>query len=105
QAEDGIRDDLVTGVQTCALPICARRTRCSWRRSRASSALPRSGSSSSIEPGAAMNPSLLVVALAAAVLYELGRRRLGGGRSRREIGRASCRERGWDSEGGAARRK
>src|SRR5258708_11616810 len=26
QAEDGIRDDLVTGVQTCALPIsCAQR--------------------------------------------------------------------------------
>src|SRR5207244_6902439 len=25
QAEDGIRDDLVTGVQTCALPICVRR--------------------------------------------------------------------------------
>src|SRR5258708_13727724 len=24
QAEDGIRDDLVTGVQTCALPICKR---------------------------------------------------------------------------------
>src|SRR5258708_15435597 len=24
QAEDGIRDDLVTGVQTCALPICCR---------------------------------------------------------------------------------
>ena len=24
QAEDGIRDDLVTGVQTCALPICHR---------------------------------------------------------------------------------
>src|SRR5207244_7555544 len=23
QAEDGIRGDLVTGVQTCALPICA----------------------------------------------------------------------------------
>ena len=23
QAEDGIRDDLVTGVQTCALPISA----------------------------------------------------------------------------------
>src|SRR5207244_5271843 len=22
QAEEGIRDDLVTGVQTCALPIC-----------------------------------------------------------------------------------
>src|SRR5207244_10313761 len=25
QAEDGIRDDLVTGVQTCALPICPSR--------------------------------------------------------------------------------
>src|SRR5206468_7922847 len=25
QAEDGIRDLIVTGVQTCALPICARR--------------------------------------------------------------------------------
>src|SRR5258708_31134929 len=25
QAEDGIRDDLVTGVQTCALPISERR--------------------------------------------------------------------------------
>src|SRR5438105_15774925 len=24
QAEDGIRDPLVTGVQTCALPICGR---------------------------------------------------------------------------------
>src|SRR5215216_5285603 len=27
QAEDGIRDDLVTGVQTCALPIYASRER------------------------------------------------------------------------------
>src|SRR5438105_2345496 len=27
QAEDGIRDPLVTGVQTCALPICGRRRR------------------------------------------------------------------------------
>ena len=25
QAEDGIRDDLVTGVQTCALPISLKR--------------------------------------------------------------------------------
>src|SRR5687767_15745066 len=25
QAEDGIRDNLVTGVQTCALPICDKR--------------------------------------------------------------------------------
>src|SRR5207245_7906996 len=27
QAEDGIRDATVTGVQTCALPICAERDR------------------------------------------------------------------------------
>src|SRR5207244_5843206 len=27
QAEDGIRDDLVTGVQTCALPISVNRSR------------------------------------------------------------------------------
>src|SRR5260364_273505 len=27
QAEDGIRDNLVTGVQTCALPISAARSR------------------------------------------------------------------------------
>src|SRR5699024_11218406 len=29
QAEDGIRDRNVTGVQTCALPICGRNTICS----------------------------------------------------------------------------
>src|SRR5947208_13124984 len=28
QAEDGIRDDLVTGVQTCALPILGLRSLC-----------------------------------------------------------------------------
>src|SRR5205823_9786929 len=27
QAEDGIRDKLVTGVQTCALPICLAKVR------------------------------------------------------------------------------
>src|SRR3990170_7627369 len=36
QAEDGIRDDLVTGVQTCALPILPRafRARCAPRCAR-----------------------------------------------------------------------
>src|SRR5258708_19025296 len=32
QAEDGIRDDLVTGVQTCALPISARERRATAAR-------------------------------------------------------------------------
>src|SRR4249920_4007164 len=31
QAEDGIRDADVTGVQTCALPICWRRRGCGSR--------------------------------------------------------------------------
>src|SRR2546429_4898931 len=38
QAEDGIRDVAVTGVQTCALPICNTRTD-SCRRSRISSSI------------------------------------------------------------------
>src|SRR6266487_3612846 len=40
QAEDGIRDGRVTGVQTCALPIstCGR-----WRRGRCSRAARSSG--------------------------------------------------------------
>src|SRR5205823_7509866 len=36
QAEDGIRDKLVTGVQTCALPICATRRRAATARKPAS---------------------------------------------------------------------
>src|SRR4030066_2512383 len=38
QAEDGIRDSSVTGVQTCALPICPRST----TRSRSSTISPES---------------------------------------------------------------
>src|SRR2546425_6841227 len=34
QAEDGIRDKLVTGVQTCALPIWSRRDRRAVRGAR-----------------------------------------------------------------------
>src|SRR5256885_673604 len=41
QAEDGIRDYKVTGVQTCALPICRTRSRSTRRgRSRARPARP-----------------------------------------------------------------
>src|SRR2546430_7733679 len=45
QAEDGIRDLTVTGVQTCALPICAnwRRTKSSAPRFRWAIARARSG--------------------------------------------------------------
>src|SRR5438034_9920877 len=40
QAEDGIRDHCVTGVQTCALPICSPRT---WQRSLYASGTPWNG--------------------------------------------------------------
>src|SRR5437763_8795495 len=80
QAEDGIRDTSVTGVQTCALPIfrvtAARRLACRRRG------------------GAPPSP---------------GARRARRGRARaplrgREIGRASCRERG-EIAGGAGSMK
>src|SRR5260221_5305089 len=39
QAEDGIRDHCVTGVQTCALPISSRRASCRERVDRKSTHL------------------------------------------------------------------
>src|SRR5258708_16152263 len=39
QAEDGIRDDLVTGVQTCALPICGAQIMGSGSRDGVSAAM------------------------------------------------------------------
>src|SRR2546430_7075748 len=49
QAEDGIRDLTVTGVQTCALPICARRH---WRPARR----PAPGGPAAFGRGAARAP-------------------------------------------------
>src|SRR5689334_23697482 len=40
QAEDGIRDGTVTGVQTCALPICTVRSAAAGNRARGRRALP-----------------------------------------------------------------
>src|SRR5258708_28493202 len=84
QAEDGIRDDLVTGVQTCALPIC-------------------------FERGADYGATSLACALVARRIMESGGGELQGAqidaiaremdqasvvlRISQEIGRASCRER------------
>src|SRR2546421_3658935 len=81
QAEDGIRDLIVTGVQTCALPI-SRRIRGRWRRSW--SGCTRGAGS---RPGSRVSP---------APASEPGaplRRRRRRGVSRAQIGRASCRER------------
>src|SRR5688500_20376182 len=43
QAEDGIRDYKVTGVQTCALPICAKPLGPKWPRESLGEGLPWPG--------------------------------------------------------------
>src|SRR5207244_10332805 len=89
QAEDGIRDDLVTGVQTCALPI--------------SSALrPRAPAPDRRMAAAPLDAHLVHARPQRHALSggaRLRARPAGAGRS--QIGRASCRERGGVSVGGA----
>src|SRR5688500_20219456 len=91
QAEDGIRDYKVTGVQTCALPIFAGLF-------------------------ALLGLGVAVVGLFGLLSYsvslrgrEFGIRMAIGARpqdvQRLEIGRASCRERGWVWGGGGAGRQ
>src|SRR5438270_7332645 len=91
QAEDGIRDLTVTGVQTCALPICPTG---SWQGTSGDSPLLRRGLSPAVpcqEPVGLLRP-------------RRHRRGVPGGGDRvgavkaGEIGRASCRERGEDEE-------
>src|SRR5262249_59092613 len=89
QAEDGIRDWSVTGVQTCALPI--------WLAGRAAELVPQEVRAPAGELGTAPGDER-----ARAPLREAGpqaRARLFR-RAREEIGRASCRERG-EMPGGA----
>src|SRR2546429_9326686 len=76
QAEDGIRDVAVTGVQTCALPIYNMRGgRCNDKQVRAIGELDVAGP-----------PIFLFV-------KETGCHRVFGKRLQCKIGRASCRER------------
>src|SRR5438309_11594135 len=98
QAEDGIRDGTVTGVQTCALPICVRRflRRAGGERGEVLLQVRRRARQRVVGAHAAVRPHLE---------HEL-----------LEIGRASCRERvyrsvvggawkrtTWDSRRGTAR--
>src|SRR2546429_7233316 len=83
QAEDGIRDVAVTGVQTCALPI--------------SSAPFRAALSCEVEPRLAAIPECGRAGFRYWLEHTLGQllyAREGGRESQiEEIGRASCRER------------
>src|SRR5207253_5000033 len=83
QAEDGIRDGHVTGVQTCALPIyeVADRLDSSYQRATANSA------------GEVRPPSQEVLEKRAAAAATI---------RKTEIGRASCRERVEDTVGEGA---
>src|SRR2546421_5661803 len=84
QAEDGIRDLIVTGVQTCALPICRKLESGGRWRCRPSTVFSVS------EPG---SPTPDAQASAAARQLATAERVRPGGGVRRQIGRASCRER------------
>src|SRR5437762_4180755 len=100
QAEDGIRDTSVTGVQTCALPICCS----NYTNVDGGGQLNQSG-------GALIISNLLDFGgfRNAGLLYPLyGRYTFTGGTvtasniNMTEIGRASCRERGYVSEAAVA---
>src|SRR5688500_20201217 len=79
QAGDGIRDYKVTGVQTCALPICGNEIRC---------ATPPQ--STQVIDSSTSTPRTLSMAR---VRSSGARRRRHGPRPPDQIGRASCRER------------
>src|SRR5256885_5924372 len=82
QAEDGIRDYKVTGVQTCALPIFVGRTRCHTREI-------LSGILFGVALQTKLN-SMILLPLAALFVWRHSR---GVAASFKKIGRASCRER------------
>src|SRR5207244_7092046 len=85
QAEDGIRDDLVTGVQTCALPIFDAN----------GNPIPVAAASRTPFPGN-MIPASRITSLSQKILGLVPGTNVlnpGTGPNYQEIGRASCRER------------
>src|SRR5205807_5387050 len=93
QAEDGIRDYKVTGVQTCALPICdgslLKRLRITHRPSRSLMCNTFSNDPSPMSThGSSSSPRWIAVGISVTVMARL------------QIGRASCRERESITAGG-----
>src|SRR5256885_5937248 len=88
QAEDGIRDYKVTGVQTCALPISPSPSH-GWRRTMQTCTEARPGRVALSWQEASMTTS---VSAGKAASLQLDIRRVPM-RQPLEIGRASCRER------------
>src|SRR5207302_2154155 len=99
------RDFHVTGVQTCALPICTRKAA---RRARTRPSLPantRASLGTRLEPGLdALHPGLSRGEARTAATHRFGALqdlvvRLVEIERLAEIGRAACRGRGWVQEG------
>src|SRR5262249_61331359 len=96
QAEDGIRDWSVTGVQTCALPISDRR-----QVARAGGEQRQPHPIALVRAQAAVGPALPGHLLQVDDPLAAGERR----RQPDKIGRASCRERVESSGGGGSLKK
>src|SRR5206468_5506132 len=99
QAEDGIRDLIVTGVQTCALPISSTFSSCR-----------RASATEKVLVDELLDEHLLGGARAAARREGARRgvrRGARGGGGRAQIGRASCRGRGggWGGGGGCVKNR
>src|SRR5690606_40618579 len=99
QAEDGIRDFHVTGVQTCALPIWVRAAKLLESRNDLDGAIERYKRALDEQPMNAAAMAGLRDAYAtrgdARAAIQLIEREL-----EHKIGRASCRERAWSAVGG-----
>src|SRR5207247_5755298 len=89
QAEDGIRDPLVTGVQTCALPICLNARRVTRRRP------PKEWDIPGVQPPqpTRLGEIVWLEPLPEDVLGDLSAVPGPEARFEQKIGRASCRER------------
>src|SRR5690606_39635981 len=105
QAEDGIRDFHVTGVQTCALPICGGTSPSSRASAVANS--PRVTAARTPRPTTPTSRRRDACSTAGATELAESRQTIEGASvTKNEIGRASCRERGWIPEdGGGAKKK
>src|SRR5207244_8837535 len=93
--EDGIRDDLVTGVQTCALPIFPAATVAASAATSTTPIKPNTRSTSTTVVASVLDRAGFAVSrirmTSPPIL--LGRKLLKKSATTNEIGRASCRER------------
>src|SRR5207249_5878265 len=93
QAEDGIRDRNVTGVQTCALPIWQARREVASPAERARAAQRRATAPAAATADPALRPMVRTAGRAMAARAPVPRRQMAATPATRQIGRASCRER------------